>query len=194
MEPMSIKIKPENSSKCRFTVEQELSNGELRFDRSQCPHGNEMADAILGLPGIDEIVVSGATVTVIKSDARDWRELEEPIAYALQLGIPRAATEPTESSGVVDEDELFDEIEGFFESEINPSVASHGGKVELIDIQDNTLIVRMMGGCQGCGMANVTLKQGIEGSVKQHWPVIEGIRDITDHESGTNPYFQAEKK
>lgn len=195
MKPISIKIKPADRSACRFTVEQNLADGEIRFSRSMAPHGHEMADAILGLPGIDEVVISGDTITVLKSDDRDWRELEEPIAYAIQLGVAHdaPAAAPVRSMDL-DEDELFDQIEEFFEREINPSVASHSGKVELIDIQDRTLIVRMMGGCQGCGMADVTLKQGIEGSVQKIWPMIEGIRDITDHAAGSNPYFKSDKK
>ena len=80
MKPMNIKIKPADRSACRFTVEQSLTDGEIRFSRSMAPHGHEMADAILGLPGIDEVVISGDTVTVLKSDERDWRELEDPIA------------------------------------------------------------------------------------------------------------------
>jgi Fe/S biogenesis protein NfuA len=68
-------------------------------------------------------------------------------------------------------------------------VASHGGKIELIDVQDATVLVRLMGGCHGCGMAAVTLRQGVEKALKQAIPGIKGIRDITDHDSGTNPYY-----
>jgi Fe-S cluster biogenesis protein NfuA len=196
MKPMTIKIKPANRSACDFIVEQTIMEGEARFLRPDGPHGHEMADAILGLPGITEVVIAGDTVTVLKSDERDWRELEEPIAYAIQMGVAPALTgdAPTASNDEMDDDLLFEQIEEFFELEINPSVASHSGKVELIDIQDMTLIVRMMGGCQGCGMANVTLKQGIEGSVRKIWPMITGVQDITDHAGGDNPYFKSEKK
>ena len=193
---MSIKIRPADKSACAFEVEHTLMEGEARFARSAGPHGHEMADAILGLPGISEVIISGGTVTVLKSDDRDWRELEEPIAYAIQMGVAPDIDDISPGSGVDidDDDMLFEQIEEFFEKEINPGVASHSGKVELIDIQDLTLIVRMMGGCQGCGMANVTLKQGIEGSVRKIWPVIKGVKDITDHASGDNPYFKSEKK
>ena len=81
-----------------------------------------------------------------------------------------------------------------FDEEVNPMVARHGGRVELIDVQDAVVMLRMGGGCQGCGMADVTLRQGIEGMLAQHIPEIRGIVDITDHTSGANPYFQASKK
>lgn len=69
-------------------------------------------------------------------------------------------------------------------------VARHGGRVELVDVQDATVVVRMRGGCQGCGMATVTLRQGIETALRQAVPAIRGIRDITDHSAGTNPYYR----
>ena len=81
-----------------------------------------------------------------------------------------------------------------FEEQVNPMVARHGGRVELIDVQDAVVMLRMGGGCQGCGMADVTLRQGIEGLLAQAAPEVRGIVDITDHTSGANPYFQASKK
>src|SRR2546427_9266103 len=77
---------------------------------------------------------------------------------------------------------------------LNPMVARHGGRVELIDVQDAVVMVRMAGGCQGCGMADVTLRQGIEAMLQQHVPEVKGIVDITDHTAGSNPYFAAAKK
>ncbi len=74
------------------------------------------------------------------------------------------------------------------------TVARHGGRVELIDVQDAVVMLRMGGGCQGCGMADVTLRQGIEGMLAQLVPAVRGIVDITDHTTGANPYFQASKK
>jgi len=88
-----------------------------------------------------------------------------------------------------DDDAVFALVSDVFEREINPAVARHGGRVELIDVQDRTIVVRMKGGCQGCGMATVTLRQGIEASLRRLVPGLNGIRDITDHTAGTNPYY-----
>jgi Fe-S cluster biogenesis protein NfuA len=85
---------------------------------------------------------------------------------------------------------MFATVEQVFERDINPAVAQHGGKVELIDVQDGTVVVRMMGGCQGCGMANVTLRQGVEAHLRRMLPGFHGIRDITDHAAGEDPYFK----
>jgi Fe/S biogenesis protein NfuA len=89
-----------------------------------------------------------------------------------------------------DDDAMFQLVSEVFQEQINPMVAKHGGKVELLDVQDATVVVRMKGGCQGCGMATVTLRQGIEASLKRMLPGLKGIRDITDHGAGTNPYYR----
>jgi Fe/S biogenesis protein NfuA len=87
------------------------------------------------------------------------------------------------------ETDLFDQVDQIFREQINPAVAQHGGRVDLIDVEDGIVTVRMMGGCQGCGMANQTLKQGIEASLKDLVPGIREVRDITDHGGGANPYY-----
>ncbi len=87
-------------------------------------------------------------------------------------------------------DELLDRVDEIFREQVNPAIASHGGRVDLIDIEDGVVVVRMMGGCQGCGMANATLRNGIEATLKRHIPEITGVRDITDHASGTSPYYK----
>jgi Fe-S cluster biogenesis protein NfuA len=72
-------------------------------------------------------------------------------------------------------------------------VASHGGHVSLIDVKDKAVYLQLGGGCQGCGMADVTLKQGIEVMIKEAVPEIEEIYDVTDHAGGDNPYYQQSK-
>lgn len=93
------------------------------------------------------------------------------------------------TTGALTDDRIYDVVDRLFREEINPMVARHGGKVELLDVQDATVVVRMMGGCQGCGMATVTLRQGIETALRQAIPGVRGIKDITDHASGKNPYY-----
>jgi Fe/S biogenesis protein NfuA len=77
---------------------------------------------------------------------------------------------------------------------INPQIASHGGRAELVGVEDDTAYLRLGGGCQGCGMASVTLSQGIEVAIKQAVPEIQNVVDVTNHAQGENPYFQSSKK
>ena len=80
------------------------------------------------------------------------------------------------------------------ESHINPSIASHGGQAELVAVEDDVAYLRLSGGCQGCGMATVTLSQGIEVAIRESVPEITRVVDVTDHASGANPYFESSKK
>ena len=80
------------------------------------------------------------------------------------------------------------------EQEINPAIAAHGGFAELVAVEGGVAYVRMGGGCQGCGLAAVTLTQGIEVAILDGVPEIEQVIDVTDHASGANPYYEAAKK
>jgi Fe/S biogenesis protein NfuA len=84
---------------------------------------------------------------------------------------------------------LAERVERVLREQINPGVASHGGLVSLVDIRDNVVFLRMGGGCQGCGMASVTLTQGIKEALRRAVPEIEGVEDVTDHAAGRNPYY-----
>ena len=84
-------------------------------------------------------------------------------------------------------------IQQLIDERINPAVASHGGHIDLLDVTDDSIYIHMGGGCQGCGMANVTLKHGIEGMIQEHFPEIKHIIDTTDHASGENPYYEPSK-
>ena len=80
------------------------------------------------------------------------------------------------------------------DEQINPAIASHGGHAELVAVEDDAAYLRLSGGCAGCGMAGVTLSQGIEVALRESVPEITRVVDVTDHASGTNPYYEATKK
>ncbi|HJP31986.1 MAG TPA: NifU family protein [Candidatus Latescibacteria bacterium] len=86
--------------------------------------------------------------------------------------------------------DLLSRVQTVLDERINPSVSGHGGRVSLIDLRDKTVFLQLEGGCQGCGMADVTLKQGIEVMIKESVPEIEAIYDVTDHANGKNPYYK----
>ncbi|MGH8123315.1 MAG: NfuA family Fe-S biogenesis protein [Rudaea sp.] len=87
-----------------------------------------------------------------------------------------------------------DRVQYVLDSEINPQIAAHGGRVKLVVANaDGLVVLQFGGGCHGCGMADVTLKQGIERTLRDHFPEISEVRDATDHASGHNPYYSGEK-
>lgn len=91
-------------------------------------------------------------------------------------------------------DDLAMRLQELIDQNINPGIAAHGGYVTLLDLKDRVAYLEMGGGCQGCGLAAVTLTQGIEVAVREALPEIERIVDTTDHAGGDNPYYAPQKK
>ncbi len=78
------------------------------------------------------------------------------------------------------------------DSEINPQLASHDGRVQLVQIDPgNIAVLEFGGGCHGCGMVDVTLKQGVEKTLRKRLPKLQGVRDATEHSTGENPYYRS---
>lgn len=90
-----------------------------------------------------------------------------------------------------DDSPLEDRVNYVLYNEINPSLASHGGVVSLEEIVDDSIaVLKFGGGCQGCGMVDVTLKEGVEKTLVENVPGLTGVRDVTDHSNRENAYFQ----
>jgi len=195
-----ITAEPIDTHRCKFVVsEPVLAGGVRRFASADDAKGSPLAEAIFAIPGLDatELIVSGNIVTVVKQSPAPWQAVGKSVGVAIRTAMasdlpPLSA--PPRLPNAVNDDALYEQVAKVFEEQVNPMVARHGGRVELIDVQDAVVMLRMGGGCQGCGMADVTLRQGIEGLLAQAAPEVRGIVDITDHTSGANPYFQAAKK
>ncbi|OLC07926.1 MAG: hypothetical protein AUH41_09400 [Gemmatimonadetes bacterium 13_1_40CM_66_11] len=197
---IGISAEPIDAQRCKFVVSVPVfAGGVRRFTGSDDAKGSPLAEAIFAIPGlaVNELIVSGNIVTVVKQSPTPWQAVGKPVGAAIRAAlasdVPPVAAAP-KPAGAVNDDSLYEQVARVFEEQVNPMVARHGGHVELIDVQDAVVMLRMGGGCQGCGMADVTLRQGIEGMLAQLVPAVRGIVDITDHTSGANPYFQASKK
>lgn len=81
------------------------------------------------------------------------------------------------------------QLEKLFDTQVRPALAQHGGNVEIVDVDNNILFIKMKGGCHGCSSSKITVKGGIDQLVKQNFPDITDVVDVTDHETGTNPYM-----
>jgi Fe/S biogenesis protein NfuA len=128
----------------------------------------------------------------IAQDSADWlteAEIdfeEDPSGGQLSIKAPNI-----KGSMPAEDADLSERVAWVLETEINPGLASHGGMVALDRItQDKEVLLSFGGGCHGCGMADVTLKQGIEQALKGHFPEITAVLDATDHSTGENPYYQ----
>lgn len=88
------------------------------------------------------------------------------------------------------EDETAGKVAGLMNEKINPAVAVHGGRVSLVDFDENIAYIVMQGGCQGCGLATITLRQGIEKLILDEVPTVQAVVDVTAHDEGETPFFR----
>ena len=146
------------------------------------------------------VVIPAESVDRMRGATLDMnRDLLNPGLVILNPNKPPQAQRPASPSiNVPEAGELTgpvaERVQRVLDDHINPSIASHGGQATLVAIEDDTAYLRLGGGCVGCGMATVTLSQGIEVAIKQAVPEITRVVDVTDHASGTNPYYEAAKK
>jgi Fe/S biogenesis protein NfuA len=135
-------------------------------------------DTVVASPAIDFLIdagslprIRGATLDYVDGLSGAGFRFENPNRPAL-LAKPMAA-----------------EIQKLLDEKINPGVAAHGGRVSLVDVEAGRVVLQFGGGCQGCGMIDVTLKQGVEQTLRSEIPEITEVVDVTDHAAGENPYL-----
>lgn len=85
--------------------------------------------------------------------------------------------------------EIADRVREVLNSQVNPAIAAHGGMISLVDVEQTDIYVEMSGGCQGCALSRMTLRQGVERMLREAVPELTAVHDITDHASGENPYL-----
>ena len=148
-----------------------------------CPPGEQRATDIAMDLGDFTLFIDRASAAYLE---------EAKVDYVLnQMGGQLSITAPNLKGNKPDTDaNLADQIQYVLQSEVNPNLASHGGMVSLVEVtEDNDVILRFGGGCHGCGMVDVTLKDGIEKALKEKFPQISRVLDVTDHSTGENPYY-----
>lgn len=132
----------------------------------------------------------GATLDVNPDANLGGMVIQNPNRPPLPAGpSPAMAGPPADLSG-----DVAQRVLQVLEQQINPGIAAHGGRADLVAIEDDAAYLRLSGGCAGCGMAAVTLSQGIEVALRESVPEILQVIDVTDHAAGTNPYYEAAKK
>jgi Fe-S cluster biogenesis protein NfuA len=166
------------------------------FGSHEAAEGSPLAQRLFQIPGVSSVLIAHDRVTVTKSGLEDWPVTGRLIGAAIREHI--ASGQPAVSEALVaripSEQEIRHRVQQVLDQRINPAVAAHGGYVGLIDVKDNAVFLQLGGGCQGCGMADVTLKQGIEVEIRAAVPEVGEILDTTDHAAGRNPYYTPSRK
>lgn len=193
----SFKISGELTSDpnvCKFHCDRPiLDDWTVVFQKPEDSLGSPVIDALFAIDGVSMVTVTGSTITVTKSVPTPWPHLAADIAKAIRGGC--AGDAPPVSPAVIERlqnmpmDEAQRAIEELLEKQINPALASHGGFVKLVKIEDRDVYVEMGGGCQGCASARATMRYGVEGAIRNVAPQIRNIIDATDHTAGANPYY-----
>jgi Fe-S cluster biogenesis protein NfuA len=192
-----IKITGEPSTQgdvCRFVVDRPvLADNAAHFGSPESAAASPLAAELMGTPGIVSVLIAENTVTLTAAYPVDWPALGigHMIRKHLGGGVPIVAQSYFDT--LPSEGDLKWAINDLLAREINPAVAQHGGYVELIDVKRNNVYIRLGGGCQGCGAADVTLKLGIEKAIRELAPAVGEILDTTDHAAGRNPYYSPAK-
>jgi Fe/S biogenesis protein NfuA len=158
-----------------------------RYDITLIEHDERCEeDVVFDDPGF-EVVMDPDSVQILDGARIDW--IETLIESGFKVENPNL--EPIGAKPL--EGPLADRVQQAIDQYVNPGVAQHGGHVTLVDVRDDIVYLQMGGGCQGCGMASVTLSQGIEKILRDQVPEIAGIQDVTNHAAGDSPYITAEK-
>ena len=159
---------------------------DLYFQAASDAGPDDVVEAFDGL----RVVIPEASVSPLSGAQLDVRDGEMVLVNPNRPpAAPSAAPPDADLSTPVAQAVL-----AVLESDVNPAIAAHGGMAQLVAVEDGTAYLRLLGGCQGCGMASVTLTQGIQVAIQEAVPEIHSVVDVTDHASGTNPYFERSKK
>jgi Fe-S cluster biogenesis protein NfuA len=187
---------PLDASLCKFTVNRVIhSGGPFLFDSKEAAEGSPLAEAIFRISGIATILVAENVVSVTKNTNTSWLQLMKPIGAAIRNQLTSGAPailslRPTRLVDAHTDAELKRLAQELLDREINPSVASHGGKISVVDVKNADLFIAMSGGCQGCAASQLTLRQGVEVMFRRVLPQVREIIDSTDHSAGTQPFYK----
>ena len=147
----------------------------------------QKTEIAINLDGI-RVLLNLDTSNLLSGARIEWSDADGGFRVEVPRPAPRHVPAAT-AGGSAAWGPLAEKVQTVFDTLVNPRIAAHGGAVELVDVADDVIYVRMTGGCQGCAASALTLRQGIERMVREEIPEVKDIVDLTDHEAGANPYY-----
>lgn len=190
---LKIMAEPQaDPQQCKFTLNVLLfERGIFIFDDRKNTKGSALADFLFEVESVEKIAVAPDHIIVTVAKNMDWRTVGKQIGTKIREAIASGKTLISEESRkkTADENDLIQKVKQILTDQVNPAVASHGGAIELLDVRGHDVYLKMSGGCQGCGMAAQTLRQGVENTLREKIPNLGAVYDTTIHEEGKNPYY-----
>ncbi len=193
---ISSEVDKRNPAICRFTVNRTLHIGTASFENVAQTEQSLLAQKLFEIEGIIRVQLIGHLMVLSKTSEQNWEELIKRVESILEAFLVSGfalSQEQVEDRMMLMGRGVKEKVRYLIDHKINPGVALHSGFVELIDVKDGNVYIRLGGGCQGCGAADFTLRQGIEAIIRKEVPEIHQILDITDHAAGLNPYYRPAK-
>ncbi len=192
MNDIAIQAQIITEDSCQFTVNRPLLEGSKYFDSHDAAEASPLAKKIFAIKNVDGVLISNNIVKVSKVGFEQWKPIAQQIGGLIREHV--RSDVPTVDPAVMQQlppaDEIRAKVIELLQTQINPSIADHGGYVALHDVKRNDVYLQLGGGCQGCGMANMTLRSGVEKLIRAHIPEAGAVIDITDHSHGMNPYYK----
>jgi len=153
-----------------------------------------LAVALFAVPGVRRLEVAGPAIHVYKTTAARWDDMKAPIAAAIRAAMgssqaPLGNRALAEASDGDADARMLAKVRVLLDDRINPSIASHGGQISAERVTDRTVYLRMSGGCQGCAASQLTLRGGVERTLRSALPDVRAIVDVTDHDAGSKPFY-----
>jgi Fe-S cluster biogenesis protein NfuA len=178
---------------CRFSSARTLYVGTITVSNADDAKGLPLAEKVMCLSGVEKIQLIGHLLVATRTADGQWkdlgREIESVLTSYLISGLALSPDEVQEKMMLAGRNTK-EKVQYLVDTQINPGVAEHGGSVQVVGVDEDSVYLRLRGGCQGCGAADFTLKQGIETIIKRAVPEIQQIIDLTNHQAGSNPYYR----
>ena len=214
---LTVTAEPLDRRRCRFVVAQAVYPGRWAyFAAAEQARGAPLAERLFTIEGVTAVLIAHDKVTLTRREQSEvpvsarrcvwcvhsleivqaspqpglrWRcrSARQSVRISLRrAGCRRSASRPCAERRPSSRER----IQTALDEQVNPVIAGHGGSVSILDVKDNVVYVRMSGGCQGCGLADMTLKNGVEAALLDAVPEVGEIVDLTDHRSGKTPYYR----
>jgi len=213
---ISITAEPLTGPRCLFLVGRPVAPDQWAYAvNRQSARGSPLAEALFAVDGVSSLVIAHDLIVVTRSgnaglplvgpyvrmvrrvlgdkSARapvGWKILGKGLAKVVRshLDSGQIALSSSLIASMPTAEHLRQRVRAVLDEQVNPVVASHGGGVDLVDLIDNVVYLRMSGGCQGCGLADITLRHGVDAAIREAVPEIGRIHDLTNHAAGVMPY------
>ncbi len=212
-----IEARVADGKRCVFVVDRPvLPERWVFFPDAERAEGSPLAERLFAIDGVASVLLAHNKVTITRdpppgpalvgpllrglravmgdrsAGVERWPALGRKIGAAIREHLRSGAMAASKEAiaAMPSAAALRDRIQRVLDEQVNPVIADHGGGVAIVDVRDNVLYLQMWGGCQGCGLADVTLSRGVEAAVREAIPELGEIIDLTDHSAGKRPFAQ----